>query len=219
MSSPFDHSQLIDVPFVSWKSMSLFDTSRIACTAFLSKDKSLLAVGYVDGLVRLVNPQTETVQTLPHRHQDRCVTLTFSDNGDRLLSPSLDSTVRIWDTKTSQQLLKFNVFGAACFGAFSPDGKTIATGTMGPIFTTQFWNAESGECQAAFDKHKNLIYHYIFLDNEQVISLAADKTPYLLNVSTGKPIRVFVGHKNTIYSGNLSSDKTQLIYLIGKKRS
>ena len=49
------------------------------------------------------------------------------------------------------------------------------------------------------------------MNDNKVLRFAADKTPYLLDVSTDKPIRAFKGHKNTVYCGKVANDKTKFL--------
>lgn len=205
-----ENAQNFDCPFVAKKSLLLLDPERLACTMILSEDRSLLAVGYVDGTLRLLDMETGTVRGLPKRHSDRCPTLSFSQDASLLISPSLDGNVRIWNTQTGEELYDFYIYGKACSGGFSPDKTIAATGLAGPFFLTQFWDMQTGENIATFNKHKNFVGGFDFLDNERVIAFAADQTPYLLNARTGEQIRMFKGHSGMVYCGEVSPDKTRL---------
>ncbi len=85
---------------------------------------------------------TDTLQVIAQRpaHNSTIVHIEFSRDGSLLLSASQDRTVVLWDTRTWQP--KHKLFGhdqGIGAAAFSPDGKTIATGDLGG--TIKLWRA------------------------------------------------------------------------------
>jgi RNA polymerase sigma factor (sigma-70 family) len=85
--------------------------------------------------------------------------LTFSADSKRLAGIGIHKHAHIWDVKTGRELFSMShaekrSTGGGCI-AFSPDGRTLITGTAGPMYTRpngrtvvseiKVWNATTGE--------------------------------------------------------------------------
>ena len=78
-------------------------------------------------------------------HNQWIGSVTFSPDGSRLLSASMDGDIRLWDVQTGEQVLALLLDGAPykhpaeCFVAFTRDGTRIigkASGTRIKIWDT-----------------------------------------------------------------------------------
>jgi branched-chain amino acid transport system substrate-binding protein len=93
--------------------------------------------------VRLWNASSgEPVRTLTG-HQDAVWSVSFSPDGQRLVSASRDGTARIWSAQDGQLLttLQPNA-GALVSAAFSPDGQRLATAAQ--VGSVQLWDVATG---------------------------------------------------------------------------
>ena len=71
--------------------------------------------------------------------------MAFHPDGRRIVSCSLDQTIRLWDADTDQELCQLR--GHADWVqsvAYSPDGRRIVSGSDDQ--TVRLWDADSGEC-------------------------------------------------------------------------
>lgn len=72
---------------------------KLWTTAYSPKE-NLLAVGALDGRIRIVDLSTLSIIGETMKHDDSVIGLVFSKNGERLLSWSEDRSVRLWDSRT-----------------------------------------------------------------------------------------------------------------------
>ena len=128
----------------------------------------------------------------PLHHQDIVTSIAFSSDGLRILTGSLDATVRIWDAQTGEPLVESIAIGAKVMSvALSPKGKSFAVGTGDA-------NAEHGEAQLwAFNgKQPSTRFQHAGLgissvafspDGQTLLTGGWDRTVQFWNVESGQP--------------------------------
>ena len=108
-------------------------------------------------------------------HTDRIHSMTFSPDGNTLVTGSYDGTVRLWDVATHRQI------GAPLAGhdgeiysvAFSPNGKVVASGADDGI--VRLWDAATHrQIGAPLASHDDEIYSVAFSPNGKVVASGAD---------------------------------------------
>jgi WD40 repeat protein/tRNA A-37 threonylcarbamoyl transferase component Bud32 len=126
-------------------------------------------------------------------HRGGITAVTFSPDGSRMVTGSLDRTVRAWDVRTGEETTSWLGHTAAVWGvSFSRDGRRLATGAAdGEI---KLWDAEtlpaaatlqpgtprvSGGSNAAFSP-----------DGRRVAASGGDGTVRIYDVSTGRAVLV-----------------------------
>lgn len=67
----------------------------------------------------------------------------FDRGGDRVVTASVDKTVRVWDLKSGVNTRVFSAEGAAVdFAAFSPDGRYVLAACSDHV--ARLWNVHTG---------------------------------------------------------------------------
>jgi WD40 repeat protein len=129
----------------------------------------------LSGLVSLQVAQCPCLRTLGG-FDCRIDAVAFSPNGERLVAAGMDRVVKIWDTKTWQEVLTFrDQTGGILSVAFSPDGRRLATG--GTDSTIKFWDAATGNLLRTLHGHAHWVSGVVFSpDGKRLASSSMDGT-------------------------------------------
>ena len=132
-------------------------------------------------------------------HTNDVPSLAMSPDGTTLASGSLDSTVKLWDTKTFEEMATLRVNGEIWSLAFSPDGSMLAAGTVGGWIA--LWDVASRERTGTLAGHSLWTDALAFSpDGATLISGAFTYEDMMKawDVATGELVGVLKGHVGPI---------------------
>ncbi|MGI2908385.1 protein kinase domain-containing protein [Tolypothrix sp. VBCCA 56010] len=139
-------------------------------------------------------------------HSSDVNSVTFSPDGQMLVTGSDDLTIKLWNLATKQEIRTFKGHSSYIYAiAISPDGQTIASGSFDK--TIKLWNLNTGEEIRTLKGHSNSVASVAFSpDGKLLASSSLDKTIKLWNLQTNKEIRTFTGHSGGVASIAFSPD-------------
>lgn len=114
-------------------------------TTSLSPDESLLAICDSSNIVRVVNAHDNSELAILKGHSSTVGELHWNLDGTRIVTSSLDKTVRIWNSRTGVHLSTIRTEALFFANAsLSPDGSRLVTCSMGKE-PAKVWDANSGK--------------------------------------------------------------------------
>lgn len=129
-------------------------------------------------------------------HQDRVCRVAFHPSGQYVASASFDTTWRLWDVKTSTELLLQEGHSKEVYSVeFQEDGALVASGCVrihphhithlidhtfsGLDAIGRVWDLRTGRTAMVLDGHVQAIYAMAFSPNGSVFHFPVDQSPLL----------------------------------------
>jgi RNA polymerase sigma factor (sigma-70 family) len=168
-----------------------FRTGGLLYSCALAPDGKTVATGSADHTVRLFDAATgEPLRRLGGVGQFHITCLAYAPDGRALASGGYDNSIVIWDPATGRALHQFRIANGAIWDLVTQKPVYQLGGTPGQVGPLS--------CLAFTRDGKGLI-------------IAGGAGPVrLLDVTTGKPLREFTGHKFGVRSMTLSPDGRRL---------
>jgi WD40 repeat protein len=182
---------------------------RVNAVSFSPLGK-ILASGSKDKTVKLWSLETGKEVYSFKGHTDDVLSVTFSPDSKLLASGAggNDKTIKILQLAENQVKTltgHSDWFGGITSLAFSPDGKTLISGSQDK--TIKLWNLETSQEIRTLSGHSNHICAVAYSPNGQILASASkDKTVKLWSVASGEEISSVKCSDSVIYSIAFSPD-------------
>jgi WD40 repeat protein len=150
-------------------------------------DRPLVVAGAGNGTLTVWSMvEFETVAELSG-HKKQVMSLAISSDGSRIVSGSLDWTMRVWDGRTFQEIGLCKHEGEVNSVAFSPDSSLIASGS--DDCTVWIWNTRSLEKVTGIAGHEHKVTSLAFFpDGTRIASASFDCTVRIWDARTYEPL-------------------------------
>ncbi|KIJ35557.1 hypothetical protein M422DRAFT_180537, partial [Sphaerobolus stellatus SS14] len=165
--------------------------------------------------IRIWNADTGELITGPlEGHSGSVSSVTFSSDGQRIVSGSDDQTIRIWNADTGELIIGplEGHSGSVSSVSFSSNGRRIVSGSYDQ--TIRIWNADTGELiTGPLEGHSDRVTSVSFSsDGLKIVSGSFDKTIRIWNADTGELITgPLKGHSDWVSSVSFSSDGQRIV--------
>jgi WD40 repeat protein len=157
-----------------------------------SPDGKTLVTGGEDDTAKLWDVNRGRESGAIGKHLSEVSSIVFSPDGKQMAIAS-NFSLKIWDVATGQTLRSFSQILSIRCVAYSPDGKMIAAGHMGPD-TIVLRNIDNDQ-KLTLEGHKDGILSVAFSpDGKTLASGSRDWTVKLWDVATGREIAALRGH-------------------------
>ena len=138
-------------------------------------------------------------------HDDKVSDVAYSPDGRKIVSGSLDGTVRVWDAATGSPILAWREDSSVYCLALSPDGKRIAVATREGV--VEIHDAATGEGIRSLRGHAGVVPQIVFSpDGKRIASAGRDETVRIWNAANGTERHVLRGHESSVTSAAFSPD-------------
>ena len=139
-------------------------------------------------------------------HNSGVNSISFSPDGKTIVSGSWDSTIKLWDIATGEEITTLKRHSDRVTSvSFSPNGKTIVSGSWDN--TIKLWDIATGEEITTLTGHRDFVCSVSFSpDGKTIASASGDETIKLWNISTGQQPTTLKSHSDGVISVSFSPD-------------
>ena len=163
-----------------------------------------------EDIVAVVEDKLYVEQLCLTGHSNQVWTVSVSADGKRLLTCSLDKTLRLWDATTGKQLRVFEGHTESILAAaLSPDGKRALSGGIGKDGSVRLWDVATGKELYQMTGDADAVRSVAFGPEGKAISGHLHWTLQVWDLNTGRNAGILTGHTDQLYRVAYS-DKAKL---------
>jgi WD40 repeat protein len=164
---------------------------------------------------RLLAEQRANTALKLQGHTGAITSASYSPDGIKILTTSMDHTARVWDARTGVQLIPpLDHDDDVVVGVFSHDSKRIATGTEDGKVTV--WDASTGKRIASSMELLGTAWSVSFSPDGTIVAAASDEgKARTWDAATGKPLSPLIEYHEAAYHVSFSSDGRELLIATG----
>ncbi|XP_031373778.1 COMPASS-like H3K4 histone methylase component WDR5B isoform X1 [Punica granatum] len=201
-------SASLDKTLIIWSSSSLSQLHRLVghsdgvSDLAWSSDSQYICSASDDRTLRIwsARPPFDCLKTLKgHAHAVFCVN--FNPQSELIASGSFDETIRVWETKTGRCLNVIKAHSMPLTSVhFNRDGSLIVSGSHDG--SCKIWDTQNGTLlKTLIDDKVPAVSFAKFSPNGKFILVATlnNTLQKLWNYSTGKFLKIYLGHQNSSY--------------------
>ncbi|MEW6158183.1 MAG: serine/threonine-protein kinase, partial [Verrucomicrobiota bacterium] len=126
--------------------------------------------------------------------------MSFSGNGNLLVTGSVDRQIKIWDVANRSLVKTIGPVGGISGLAVSPDGLLVASTEFWQD-TIRLWDVEAGNQAALLRGHRSMVWEVVFSpDGNLLASGSSDQTIRLWDAQSRREMSVLTGHGSEVWS-------------------
>ena len=147
---------------------------------------------------------------LPQGHSEIVSSAVYSPDGKRILSTSMDKTVKEWDALTCECIRTYQGHSAPVISAvYSDDGKRILSASYDD--TIKEWDVLTGECIRTYQNSSGVNSAVYSHDGKRILSASDDSTIKEWDALKCDCIRTYQGHSESVKSAVYSDDGKRIL--------
>ncbi len=161
-----------------------------------------------DNTVRLWDAQGQALAVL-RGHESIATSVSFSPDGTRIVTASMDKTARLWDAQGQELVVLRGHEAEVTSASFSPDSTRIVTASMDK--TARLWDAQGQEL-VVLRGHEDWVSAAAFSpDGTRIITTSWDNIARLWDAQ-GQALAVLRGYEDFAKSTSFSPDGTHIVH-------
>ncbi len=144
-------------------------------------------------------------------HGRAVVSCAWSPDGRRIVSASVDNTLRIWDAESGQSVRALRGHDDSVTGcAWSPDGRRIVSASADK--TVRIWDAVSGQSLRTLNGHEDWVRGCAWSPNgRRIVSASDDNTLRVWDAESGLSLSTLTGHDDSVLGCAWSTDRRRIV--------
>jgi WD40 repeat protein len=181
-------------------SIGQFTPGKTVDAVSLSPDEKLIAIANSE-TVQVLNAGTGRHLFTYSGHNDLVNLLTWSPDGTRIASVSVDTTVHVWDATTGDHAHIYRGHHSLAVNdvEWSPDSQRIALG--GQDTTVEVWDATDGSHIYTYRGHSTEVKSVAWSpDGRRIASAGYDTTVQVWDAADGSHVLIYRGHATDLYN-------------------